>query len=86
LDLSSYAGILAGSRREDAESKGTDILGGGNWESSLLYEFISTIKADIPGHAELNPDLVIFVGTPLPASEPAATVVPTEIPTNTPTP
>ncbi len=54
LDLSSYAGIMAGSRRADAESKGTDILGDGNWESSLLYEFISTDKADIPGHAEID--------------------------------
>jgi hypothetical protein len=29
LDLSSYEGIMSGSRREDAESKGIDILGDG---------------------------------------------------------
>jgi hypothetical protein len=74
LDLSSYAGIMAGSRRADAESKGTDILGGGKWKSSLLYEFLSTSKADVPGHTETVSDLVIFAGKPLPA--PAATPTP----------
>lgn len=68
LDLSSYAGILAGSRRADAESKGTDILGGGNWESSLLYEFIAATRADAPGHTEAIADLVIFAGKPLPST------------------
>ena len=81
LDLSSYAGIISGSRRADAESKGTDILGDGNWESSLLYKFISTSKADIPGHADIASDLVIFAGTPLPAPDPTTTSVPTITPT-----
>ena len=40
LDLSSYAGILAGSQRASAEAKGNDILGGGNWEQSTLYEVL----------------------------------------------
>ncbi len=66
LDLSSYAGIQAGSRRADAESKGADILGGGKWEGSLLYDFLTTAKADVPGHTEAVSDLVIFAGTPLP--------------------
>jgi len=74
LDLSSYAGIISGSRRVDAESKGTDILGGGKWDGSLLYEFLSTSKADVPGHTELVSDLVIFAGKPLPAQ--AATPTP----------
>ena len=86
LDLSSYASIMSGSRRADAESKGTDILGGGKWEGSLLYEFLSTSKTDIPGHAEIVSDLVIFAGKPLPAPAPTATPVPTEIPAATPTP
>jgi hypothetical protein len=76
LDLSSYAGITAGSRRENAEdTKGTDILGGGNWENSLLYQFISTSQADIPGHTEINPHLLIFAGKPL--EKPEVTVTPT---------
>ncbi len=86
LDLSSYAGIMAGSRRPDAESEGMDLLGGGTWESSLLYEFISTSHADVPGHEESASDLVIFAGTPLPVPAATATLVPTEIPTTTPTP
>lgn len=71
LDLSSYAGIMAGSRRADADSKGTDILGGGNWNnSSLLYEFLSTAKPDVPGHTATISGLVIFAGEPLPPVTP----------------
>lgn len=82
LDLSSYAGMIAGSRRENAESKkGTDILGSGNWKGSLLYEFISTSKADVPGHTVAVSDLLIFAGTPLPLPEATATPIPTITPT-----
>lgn len=42
MDLSSYAGILAGSQRANGEPKGKDILGGGVWEESLLYQMIYT--------------------------------------------
>lgn len=77
LDLGSYAGMLAGSRRADAESKGTDILGGGKWEGSLLYEFLSTSKADVPGHTESVSDLLIFAGTPLPVTAATETPAPT---------
>ncbi len=88
LDLSNYAGIMAGSRRADAESTGTDILAAGKWDTSLLYEFISTSKADIPGHADIKANLLIFAGTPLPAPEPTATATSTPVPeaTATPTP
>ena len=41
LDLSSYQGILAGSGRESANSKGDDILGGGSWEKSDLYKVLN---------------------------------------------
>jgi len=40
LDLSNYAGILAGAQRASTEAKGNDILGGGNWEQSKLYEVL----------------------------------------------
>ncbi len=69
LDLSSYEGIRAGSRRADVESDGTDILGAGNWTSSLLYEFISEDKADVPGHTDPLTGVMIFAGTPLPEAE-----------------
>jgi len=67
LDMSSYEGILAGSRRADDAPKGTDILGGGNWEASLLNQFLLETKADVPGHdAALSSGLIIYAGAPLP--------------------
>jgi hypothetical protein len=41
LDLSSYQGIMAGMARESEKSKGDDILGGGNWEKSELYNVLN---------------------------------------------
>jgi hypothetical protein len=65
LDMSSYEGILAGSRRPDDTTRGTDILGGGNWESSLLYQFLAEAR-DVPGHDEaLSPGLMVNAGAPL---------------------
>ncbi len=80
LDLSSYSGILAGSRRENAETKkGTDILGEGIWEKSLLYEFLVTSKADIPGHTQaVSADSFVFAGKPFVA--PVLTQTPTATP------
>jgi len=40
MDLSSYAGILAGSHRPNGEPKGNDILGGGVWENSILHQML----------------------------------------------
>jgi|GEM_PF-517885 hypothetical protein len=80
LDLSSYAGITIGSRREKAESKkGTDILGGGDWKKSLLYEFIVTGKADVPGHTRAAAaESFVVAGKPYveSASTPTATPKP----------
>jgi len=84
LDLSSYTGLVAGSRRANAESSGTDILGAGNWESSLLYEFLTMDHPDIPGHAEAFSDLVIFAGKPVATVELTATPIPTTAVTSTP--
>jgi mono/diheme cytochrome c family protein len=42
MDLSSYAGITAGSRRTSAGVKGNDILGGGKWDESLLNDMLFT--------------------------------------------
>ncbi len=70
LDMSNFAGITAGSRRPDAESNGTDILGAGKWTASLLHDFITTSKADVPGHADISSDLLIFAGTLLPEATP----------------
>ncbi len=42
MDLSTYAGILAGSYRADEASTGNDILGGGDWQKAILFEKLST--------------------------------------------
>jgi hypothetical protein len=44
MDLSDYQGILAGSRRTSPDAKGNDILGGGKWEQSKLFEVLVTRK------------------------------------------
>ena len=44
LDLSSYAGVIAGSRRATPDAKGTDILGAGNWEKSILFTQLNTLR------------------------------------------
>ncbi|MGC1374699.1 MAG: cytochrome c, partial [Anaerolineales bacterium] len=40
MDLSSYAGIVAGSNRASSAAKGNDILGGGNWADALLHKML----------------------------------------------
>jgi len=68
---------MSGSRREDAESKGIDILGDGNWEKSLLYEFLTVSKADVPGHIEAaSSGSFVFAGKPFVESVPTATPKP----------
>ncbi len=86
MDLSSYAGILAGSGRPNGEPKGKDILGGGVWEESLLYQMlyapdgVSQINrpimplgrtADVPDKGPL-----IFAGRIIPLEETTATPKP----------
>lgn len=74
LDLTGYEGILAGSRRADEAARGTDILGGGKWDSSLLYQFLAEAKDGVPGHEKALSGLMILAGTPL--SDTAATPTP----------
>ncbi len=40
MDMTTYAGLLAGSRRTSANAKGNDVLGGGDWEASLMYDVL----------------------------------------------
>ncbi len=65
LDLTSYAGILAGARRTSADAPGEDILGGGNWEGAKLYQMLVSRAMPIgrpPDSPEKGP--VIPAGTP----------------------
>jgi hypothetical protein len=67
MDLSSYEGILAGSRRSSPEASGNDILGNGNWEESLLYSQLFVNQLMPQGRPESVPaeGPVIFAGTML---------------------
>jgi mono/diheme cytochrome c family protein len=47
MDLSSYAGILAGGKRTSPDVKGEDILGGGVWDQSKLNDMLF-IKQQMP--------------------------------------
>ncbi|GAB4501523.1 MAG: hypothetical protein Fur0035_10650 [Anaerolineales bacterium] len=82
MDLSSYAGILAGSQRANGEAKGKDILGGGVWQNALLRQMIqsqggqSTINRPLMplGRPASVPDNgpILFAGTPQDAVSAAA--------------
>jgi len=74
LDLSSYAGIMAGSRREGNKPKGTDIFGDGDWNASLLYEALAVSKPNVPGHEQaVIADAVVVMGKPFAGPLPTAT-------------
>ena len=67
MDLSSYAAILAGSRRASADVKGNDILGGGIWDNAKLNDVLFISKkmpsGRLPGAvAEDGP--IILTGRP----------------------
>lgn len=47
MDLSSYSGILAGGKRTSPDAQGEDILGGGDWEQSILNDMLF-IKQEMP--------------------------------------
>lgn len=44
LDLSSYAGIMAGARRSSGSLSGVDILGSGNWQQSRLNQVLFVLR------------------------------------------
>lgn len=62
LDLTSYDAILLGTRRvAGATSPGTDILGGGDWEESILHEVLVNQSLVPDGHAPDAPDQEVLV-------------------------
>lgn len=87
FDISTYQGMLLGSGRADANAKGSDIFGSGNWEKSRLYDLLVKHSTTPPGHPANVPvdGPIIYVGQPikvLPAEIPAteAPVIPTATP------
>src|SRR6185436_9436749 len=62
LDLTSYEAILLGTRRvEGASSAGTDILGGGDWEKSLLHDVLVNKGLVAEGHSADTAATVVIV-------------------------
>jgi hypothetical protein len=83
MDLSSYAGIVAGSHRANGEPKGNDILGGGKWADALLHKMLfapdgktqlTPVRPAMPlGRSDLKTPIpadgpIISAGTPLDAA------------------
>ena len=60
LDLTSYAGILAGTGRERSDEEGADILGGGDWEQSVLFQTL--VLGHPPGAPSEGP--ILYAGVP----------------------
>ena len=83
LDLSSYEAISLGSRRvAGSTSPGTDIFGGGEWENSLLYEYLVNYGLTTQGH---SPDVeprnpVLYLGQAVAEGEATATPAATATP------
>jgi mono/diheme cytochrome c family protein len=79
MDLSSYAGITAGSRRASVDVQGSDILGGGNWDTAKLNDMLFIAQKMPLGRpaGAIPPDgPVIFAGTQVAAGSEAATPAP----------
>jgi len=78
LDLSSYAAIELGTRRvAESTSPGTDIFGGGEWESSLLHEILVNQGLTTQGHSPdvEPPQTILYAGQAV--SEEEVTPTPT---------
>jgi hypothetical protein len=80
LDLSSYQAISLGSRRvAGSTSPGTDILGGGNWEGSLLHEVLVNQGLTTQGHSPdvESPHPMIYAGERVSETAAELTATPT---------
>lgn len=71
MDLSTYQGMLMGSRRV-GQAKGKDIFGGGDWQASLLYDVLYVRKFMPLGRPPDSPaeGPLIFAGTAIRSSTP----------------
>ncbi len=80
LDFTSYTGILAGSGRASADiARGEDILGGGYWLNSRLYQSLSLTENIPSGHPPVEypaADLVIYAGVHVSPEASASTPAP----------
>ncbi len=68
LDLSSYSGVITGSHITSGGTGGQDILGGGDWQRSVLYQalFVSRqMPFGAPANAVPNAGPTILAGLPV---------------------
>ena len=78
LDLTTYDAILLGSRRvAGSSSAGTDIFGGGDWESSALHTVLVSQGFAPEGHSADNPPVSLIIYAGQAAAEAAVTATPT---------
>jgi mono/diheme cytochrome c family protein len=79
LDLSSYAGVVAGSHRSPGSTTGVDILGAGNWQESRLNQSMFVLRQMPYGQP---PNVVSAEGPTILAGIPVsvANATPTETP------
>lgn len=80
LDLSSFEAISLGTRRvAESTSPGTDIFGNGEWENSLLHEFLVNHGLTTTGHSPdvEPPQMVIYAGQRVADAEADVTATPT---------
>jgi hypothetical protein len=61
LDLTTYAAITMGSGRADTASKGSDILGSGAMDKSVLYDVLVNQGLVAAGHSADSPAVVLMV-------------------------
>lgn len=81
LDLSSYAGVKAGSHRAAGSPNGKDILGAGNWQQSILNQVLFVLKQEPNGHPA---DVLTATGPTVLAGLPLSVVNATPTPSNAP--
>ena len=65
LDLTTYKAMQMGSGRADANAKGTDIFGGGDWEKSKLFTLLTTQGMTAKGHSAdvSSNDFILYAGS-----------------------
>lgn len=83
LDLSSFEGISLGTRRvQGSTSPGTDIFGRGEWENSLLHEFLVEHGLTAQGHSPdvEPPQTIIYAGQQVGGAEAEGTPEATSTP------
>lgn len=78
LDLTSFESISLGTRRvAESTSPGTDIFGDGEWENSLLHEFLVGHGLTAQGHSpDVEPPQTIIYAGQLVAGEEEGTATP----------